>query len=54
MHEICLYEIGVSSVISAGTPVILTEAYCGFPQTVQANTGIVPVIRACLLSSTSF
>jgi hypothetical protein len=54
VHEICAYEIGVSSIILAGTSVILTEAYCGFPQSLQANAETVPLIMACLPSSTSF
>jgi hypothetical protein len=36
------------------TPIILTDVFYGFPQSLQTNAGIVPQIRQWLLPSSSF
>jgi hypothetical protein len=44
----------VNIYVSASTPVILTEVFRSFPQSLQANAGIVFYIRPQPLPSTSY
>jgi hypothetical protein len=53
-RRLVCYNQGVTGPATAGIPDIVTADFCGSPQFLQANAGIVPGIKSQPLPSTYF